>query len=481
VLARVEDQQVRLLAGAEDLAGRLPAIAKALAAVRARTALLDGVVVALDGEGRASERALAGELEQGGAGAVLYLFDLLYAEEWDLRGLPLKERKAALRGLLPDSGRLQLIEPVVERGLALASAAGRTGLPGIVAKRAGSLYRAGPSRDWLRIPVSAAAGGAAGDSAGGPGGASRKRGARTSARAAAPAGPPAFTISHPRKVYWPEQGHTKADLVGYYDQVASHLLPYLRDRPLHLYRWPDGIHGKSFYQKQLPEELLSQLETVDVAREGEPPVLYAMCNDRQALLTLINSGSIDLHPWFSRRGSLDSPDWAVLDLDPKEAPFASVVKIARQAGRLLRGLGLEPYLKTSGSTGLHVYLPLKPGYSFEQSRMFCEAVARLLVRDHPELATVERVVSRREGRVYVDFLQNRREQTVVPPYVVRPVEAASVSTPLEWDELETEFRLEDFTLLTVPRRLERVGDLFRTALSRPQDLAPAIQALGRML
>jgi bifunctional non-homologous end joining protein LigD len=206
-----------------------------------------------------------------------------------------------------------------------------------------------------------------------------------------------------------------------------------------------------------------------------------MCNDRKALLTLINTGSIDLHPWFSRKGSLDSPDWAILDLDPKQAPFSSVIKIARQAGRLLRGLELEPYLKTSGSTGLHVCIPLKPGYTFEQSRMFCEAVARLLVRDHTDLATVERAVSRREGRVYIDFLQNRREQTVVPPYVVRPVEAASVSMPLEWDELEGDFRLEDFTLMTAPRRLERVGDLFRTALSRPQDLAPAIEALGRQL
>jgi bifunctional non-homologous end joining protein LigD len=485
VLVRVEETQVSLLDGAEELAEKLPAIAKALSAVRASRALLDGVVVAVDAQGRPSEEALARELEQGGAGAagtdgavaagsaVLYLFDLLYAEDWDLRGLPLRERKAALRGLLPDSVRLQLIEPMAERGLALARAAGASGLPAIVAKRAASPYRAGISRDWLRIPVSA-------DVDATPGGIARGAKAEP-ARASKTRAAPAVVITHPRKVYWPEQGYTKGDLAGYYDAVAGWLLPYLRDRPLHLYRWPDGVRGKSFYQKQLPEELLAQLETVDVARDGEPPVLYAMCNDRRALLTLINTGSIDLHPWFSHQGSLDSPDWAVLDLDPKEASFPSVIKIARAAGRLLRGLGLEPYLKTSGSTGLHVYLPLKPGYTFEQSRMFCEAVARLLVRDHPELATVERVVSRREGRVYIDFLQNRREQTVVPPYVVRPVEAASVSMPLEWDELEEEFRIEDFNLVSAPRRLERTGDLFRTALSRPQDLAPAIQALEKML
>ncbi len=288
-------------------------------------------------------------------------------------------------------------------------------------------------------------------------------------------------VTHPRKVYWPEQGYTKGDLVGYYDQVASWILPYLKDRPLHLYRWPDGIRGKSFYQKQLPDDLLNGVETVDVARNGEPPTLYAMCNDRATLLTLINSGSIDLHPWMSRKGSLDSPDWSILDLDPKTAPFSSVIKVARVVGRILRGVGIEPYLKTSGSSGLHVCIPLAPGYTYEQSRMFCEAVARLVVRDHPDLATVERVVSRREGRVYIDFLQNRREQTVVPPYVVRPVEAASVSMPLAWDELEGEFQIADFTLKTAPRRIERTGDLFRTALSHPQDLAPAIDALGKYL
>jgi bifunctional non-homologous end joining protein LigD len=184
---------------------------------------------------------------------------------------------------------------------------------------------------------------------------------------------------------------------------------------------------------------------------------------------------------MSRKGSLDSPDWAFIDLDPKEAPFSRVVRIARTVGKLLRGLGIEPYLKTSGSTGLHVCIPLMAGYSFDQSRMFCEAVARLVVREHPDIATVERAVSKREGRVYVDFLQNRREQTIVPPYVVRPVEAASVSMPLAWDELEEEFAISDFSLKSGLARIEQTGDLFRIALTSPQDLAPAIEALGKYL
>jgi bifunctional non-homologous end joining protein LigD len=464
VLARVEESKTSIRAKSEDLAERLPGIVKALSNVRAQTAVFDGVVVALDGKGKPSEEALVQELETGGAKAVLYLFDVLYAEEWDLRKLPLRERKAVLRALLPESGKLFLVDAVAERGEALAQAASESGLPAIVAKKSSSSYHPGPSEDWKLIPSTGA-----------------KSSLRSSALSSRAPAAPAIAISNPRKVYWPEQGYTKGDLVAYYDRVANWILPYLKDRPLHLYRWPDGIRGKSFYQKQLPEDILSQVDTVDVSKNGEEPIFYAMCNNRAALLTLINTGSIDLHPWMSRKGSLDWPDWAFIDLDPKDAPFDNVLRIARTVGKILRGVGIEPYLKTSGSTGLHVCIPLVAGYSFDQSRMFCEAVARLVAREHPDIATVERSVSRREGRVYIDYLQNRREQTIVPPYVVRPVEAASVSMPLGWDELETDFALSDFTLKTAPPRIDRTGDLFRTALMSPQDLAPAIHTLGKYL
>jgi DNA ligase D-like protein (predicted polymerase)/DNA ligase D-like protein (predicted 3'-phosphoesterase) len=451
VLARVDETSVVLRAGTGDLAPQFPRLAAALQGVRARTAIFDGIVV-----------------EKGG-NAALYLFDILYAEEWDLRRLPLRERKIVLRSLLPESGALLRVDPIAERGQALAEAAGANGLPGIIGKKADSPYRAGASADWRVIRVAP--------------GAAAKNPAKSSAhrRASSAPAPSGIAVTHPGKVYWPEQGYTKADLVRYYDRAANWLLPYLRDRPLHLYRWPDGIRGKSFYQKQLPPELLDNCETVDIAGPGEEPLLYAICNDRKALMTLINAGSIDLHPWLSRKGSLDFPDWAILDLDPKEAPFSSVIKIARVIGKLLRGLGIEPYLKTSGSTGLHVCIPLKKGYTFSQSRMFCEAIARLVVRDHGDLATVERSVGARGGKVYVDFLQNRREQTVVPPYVVRPVEAASVSMPVSWDELEGELAVADFTLANAPTRAERTGDLFRTALENPQDLAAAIDALEKHL
>jgi len=441
-LVFIRGPTISIRAGAEDLTPELPAVAADLGRIRAETLLFDAIVVT------------------GESTPVLYVFDVLYAEEWDLRPLALRERKAVLRSLLPDLKCVFRVDPVAEHGAALAQAAAESGLTAILAKRSASRYQAGLSEDWRIIPISEAK--------------TRRAAGKTSRT-------PSFAITNPRKVYWPEQGYTKADLLTYYELAANWLLPYLKDRPLHMYRWPDGIRGKSFYQKQLPEGIPDWVETVDVAKPGEEPTHYIVCNDRRTLLTLVNLGTIDLHPWLSRRGSLDSPDWAILDLDPKEAPFSNVIKVARIVGKLLRGLGLEAYLKTSGSTGLHVCVPLKPGYTYEQSRMFCEAVARLVVRDHGDIATVERVMSRRAGRVYVDFLQNRREQTVVPPYVVRPVEAASVSMPLAWDELEGELRIEDFTLATAPARIEKTGDLFRTAFSQAQDLAGAIAALSRSL
>jgi bifunctional non-homologous end joining protein LigD len=261
------------------------------------------------------------------------------------------------------------------------------------------------------------------------------------------------------------------------------LLPYLRDRPLHMYRFPDGIEGKSFYQRNVGELAPDWVETVDVESESHAePVLSVVCNDRDTLLWLANMGSIDLHPWLSRKQSLDSPDWVVLDLDAKESPFTDVIAIAHVARRILRESGLRALLKTSGATGMHVYVPLVPGYTYDHSRMFCEALARLVCRELPQIATVERVPSKRSGRVYVDFGQNRRSQTVVPPYVPRPRPGATVSTPLEWSELDDDaLHPSRFTILTVPPRLAEKGDIFRPALDDKQDLLAAIEALQKQL
>jgi bifunctional non-homologous end joining protein LigD len=155
------------------------------------------------------------------------------------------------------------------------------------------------------------------------------------------------------------------------------LLPHLRGRPVHLFRWPDGIHGKNFYQQNAPDGCPDWVHTESIQRgHKENPIQQIVCDDRDTLLYLVNLGSIDIHPWMSRLESLESPDWAVIDLDPKSAPFSDVIKIARETGKILRGIGLRPLLKTSGASGLHIYIPLVPGYTYEQARMFCEGVAR---------------------------------------------------------------------------------------------------------
>jgi bifunctional non-homologous end joining protein LigD len=248
-------------------------------------------------------------------------------------------------------------------------------------------------------------------------------------------------------------------------------------------RFPDGIEGKSFYQREANQTVPQWLSVVEVPSGSRDMVhRHAYIEDRDGLLALANLGSIDLHPWLSRRQFLDMPDFAVLDLDPKSAPFGHVVRIARELGKLLRGIGLRPLLKTSGKTGLHIYVPLLEGtYTYDQARMFCEGVARCVVRDLPDVATVERSVDSRGGKVYVDFGQNRAGQTVVPPYSVRPVPGAQVSAPLHWDELDGDLSLAQFTIATMPERLERMGDLFRAALTDRQDLMPAIEKLQAFL
>ena len=438
-----------------------------LAEIRAENALLDGVVVALDDAQRPSVEKLKDRIEGVcGEKAYFYVFDILYYEEWDLRELPLAERKTILASVLPRLHRVLFVDHLQGRGEDLLERTSAAGLPAVVAKEASSTYVSGRSSNWREIVSGPAENPQASNvlealSQAGPQRARRK-----------------VKFTNPGKVFWPAEGITKGDLIAYYEQVADILLPYLHERPVHMLRYPDGIEGKLFYQKDAPEHIPEWIETEAIASEtrGEP-IRYIVCNDTATLLYLINLGTIDLHPWLSRRANREAPDWAVLDLDPKEAPFSNVVKIARSLGKLLRGIGLTPYLKTSGKSGLHIYIPLLPQYTYENARMFCEMVARFVAKDHKDIATVERVVSQRGKRVYIDYLQNHQGQTLVPPYVVRPVPGAWVSAPLDWDELDSELHPSQFTVKTMSARIAKVGDLFRGTLRDRQDLLPAIEAL----
>ena len=468
VLAEKRGDAVRL----RGLRRRLPEVEAGLSRLRAESALLDGVLVAHDEHERPSRELLEQRLARAPVeGVRLYLFDLLYFDEFDLRGLPLVDRKGALRNVLPEDPAVLFVDHVPGEGESLVAAVAAAGLEAVIAKRAGSAYGAGPLADWRRIPVGAAPRATelpVADAL-----------ARHAGPAAAARGGGRVKLTNLAKVYWPAEGFTKGDLVAYYERVADLILPYLVERPMHLNRFPDGIDGKSFYQKDAKEETPDWVTTERIASEkrGEE-IRYVVCDSRETLLYLANLGSIDLHPWLSRRATPDSPDWAVIDLDPKEAPFLHVVRIARSVGRVLHAIGLRPLLKTSGKTGLHVYVPLEPGYTYEQSRTFCEGVARVVTREHPDIATVERVIGSREGKVYVDFGQNRRGQTVVPPYCVRPVRGATVSAPLLWEELTDDLSPARFTIQTIFRRLEEHGDLFSPALGDLQSLLPAIEGLA---
>jgi len=282
------------------------------------------------------------------------------------------------------------------------------------------------------------------------------------------------------KVFWPGTGYTKGDLIEYYERISPWLLPYLEDRPLVLTRFPDGIEGKSFYQKDAPVWAPDWLRTVTVWSESaERELNYFVAEDVETLLYLANLGTIPLHVWHSRTESLARPDWCLLDLDPKEAPFEHVVDVALFLHELCEGIGIPHYVKTSGSTGLHVLVPLGRQMTYEQSRLLGQLMAHVTAAELPRIATVERVIERREGKVYVDFLQNRHGQLMAAPFAVRPKPGATVSVPLNWDEVGPGLRLADFTIRTVPERMAVLegGDPIRPVLSKKPDL---LEALGRL-
>jgi bifunctional non-homologous end joining protein LigD len=283
------------------------------------------------------------------------------------------------------------------------------------------------------------------------------------------------TISNPRKVFWPADGYTKSDLVAYYEAVGPWLLPYLEDRPLVLTRYPDGIGGKSFYQKDAPEFVPSWIRT-----ERVRDLDYFVVDGLEALRYVVNLGAIPLHLWGSRAGSLERPDWLILDLDPKGAPFSDVVKVARALRALLEALELPSFVKTSGATGLHILLPLGARYTYEETRTFARLLATLGVEAEPEISTIVRPVRERAGRVYIDNLQNGHGQTIVAPFSARPLPGAPVSCPLSWDEVTARLDPARFTIATMVRRLEKVGDPVAPVLREAIDIAAALPRIARL-
>jgi bifunctional non-homologous end joining protein LigD len=288
-----------------------------------------------------------------------------------------------------------------------------------------------------------------------------------------------LSLTHLDKLYYPDDGYTKGDLLKYYYEVSEFILPYLKDRPLIMKRYPNGIQSPFFHQHDVDEapEFVRTV-TIDVV-EGHT-VDYVVCDNLATLLYLSNIGAIERHPWHSRTKKPDRPDYFIFDLDPGPGVrFDTICELAVRAREVLERLGLNSYVKTSGSRGIHLYVPIRPQYSYEEVAGFAEQVSRLIADENPAIATVERGLQKRgRGQIYVDHLQNARGKSVVAPYSVRPRAKASVSAPLEWNEVKRgKITPEDFTIQTIWRRLERKGDLFSAVLKNRQSLGEAMERL----
>ena len=577
-----------------DLTAAFPELARSLTALPFEGLVMDGEVVVNDDAGRPSfhrlsERARLTRASDVARAAVeqassLFLFDLVAVEGFDVRPLPLLERKKLLRSIVPEVGALRFLEHYDTHGETVFAQVTKLGLEGIVGKKADAPYRAGRASTWLKVraertddfvvvgftrPKGSRAGfgalhlamyqgkdlvycgrvGTGFDTQQLEEYAAALEGSRVAKPAcvgAVPSGKehvwveprlvaevrflewspdavlrqpvflrfrddkkpeecvkvvsgdrfpvsgnetlrtpdtghrtPAFQLTNLQKVFWPQQGYTKADLIEYYRAISPYLLPYLKDRPLVLTRYPDGVEGKSFFQKDAPAYARDFVRTARVwSEESQRELNYFVCDSEASLLYIANMAAIPLHIWGSRIATLETPDWCILDLDPKDAPFAHVVTVARAIHVLCDAIALPCFVKTSGSTGLHVMVPLGRQCTYEQARTLGGLLARVIAADLPDIATITRQVSKRDGRVYLDYVQNGHGRLLAAPFSARPVPGALVSTPLDWKEVGPKLSLATFTIRSVPSRMEKLGG---DPLLPVLDLAPdLVAALGRL-
>ncbi|HTK05363.1 MAG TPA: non-homologous end-joining DNA ligase [Candidatus Eisenbacteria bacterium] len=283
-------------------------------------------------------------------------------------------------------------------------------------------------------------------------------------------------FTHLDKIFWPKEWISKGELIAYYREIAPVLVPFLKGRPESLNRHPDGINGESFFQKDIARMKPPPFVRIEKIRSEslDKTLRSVVCDNAETLLWMANLGCIEIDPWTSRVGSLDRPDFLVVDLDPEGAPFANVIEAALVMRKLLAGLGMDGYPKTSGGRGLHVYVPMGARYGTDDVLKFAELLSVLAHEKLPATTSLERSPRHRKGMVYFDFLQNRHGATTVAPYSARPRPGAPVSAPLEWKEVKRGLDPTAFTLKTMPRRLDRKGDLFAPVLGKGADLSAAL-------
>jgi bifunctional non-homologous end joining protein LigD len=282
-------------------------------------------------------------------------------------------------------------------------------------------------------------------------------------------------FTHLSKLYWPEDKVSKRDMFNYYYQVAEYILPYLKDRPMSLNRFPGGIHSKGFYQKDIKGKGPDWAKTFPYTTSDGEEKEYLVGTDEAALLWMASLGCIEMNPWFSRVQSPDNPDYCVIDLDPDKNTFDQVIEAALEVKKVLDAIGIPGYCKTSGSTGIHIYIPLAAKYTYDQSQLFARILVNIVHDQIPEFTSLERMIANRKGKMYLDFLQNRPGATIAGPYSLRPKLGATVSMPLHWEELKPGLKMQDFNIFNAMERLKKEGDIFKGALGKGIDLEAAMK------
>lgn len=285
-------------------------------------------------------------------------------------------------------------------------------------------------------------------------------------------------FSNRDKIFWPKEKYTKGDVIDYYDAVAEYILPYLIDRPQSLKRNPNGIAKDSFFQKNVEGQVPDWIKTKKLkSKSTGETITYLLCQDKDTLLFLANWGCIEINPWSSRIGTLNHPDYIIFDLDPNEAGMDKIITTALTLKEILDALKVPAYIKTSGSKGLHIFIPVLPKYTYNQTRTFSHLVSQMVLKKLPDIVSLERSPSKRKGKVYLDFLQNGKGKTMASVYSLRPKDKATVSTPLEWKEVNNKLDFGKFTLKTIPKRLKEKGDLWKDFFKESIDLKSILNQL----
>jgi bifunctional non-homologous end joining protein LigD len=281
------------------------------------------------------------------------------------------------------------------------------------------------------------------------------------------------------KIYWPKEKVTKRDMLNYYYQVAPVILPYLKDRPQSLNRYPNGIEGESFYQKNVMGKIPSWIDTFPYTSEGIKKSFLVPTREADVLY-MASLGCIEMNPWSSTVQKPDNPDWCAIDLDPDTNSFEQVIKTAQVTHEVLESAGIPNYCKTSGSTGIHIYIPLGAKYMYEDSREFGRLIATIVHEQIPRFTSIERATADRKGKIYIDFLQNRPQATLASAYSLRPKPGATVSMPIHWDEVKKGLKMKDFNIHNAVARIKSEGDIFSPVLGKGINMKKAIVSLERL-